>query len=527
MRERTGHLHEQPLVLVEPRDRGERFHRRFRGLERRQPFRVQCPQRLAHAQFTHEACDHRLRGPFRGFLDDAGHGGRIAHGQWRDDGEESVDTGVLEARSDGVTVRVGAGVFHQIDGVVARPVRRQLAVQFCDGPGRQRADGEPHVGRAVHGHHAGPAPVGDDGKPSADRTVARRQVFCGGEELQEARDAHGAAAAKHRVERLVGACKCVRVSRGRFRTGRAPAALQHDHGLDPCGGPQGTREAARVLHAFHVHHDAFGLGVEREEIQRLGKPHVQLIAERHDAREADAVRGGAIEHGAGQASRLREEGDAAARDGGKTERGVQSRRGPCQSQRVGTEQPESRLLRRRADSREDPAVVRPAGPQPGRQDGSGARADGSRLGHDIRQRVRACGDHDEIGLHGQIGKTRIAPESGHRCVTGIHRQERSPEGAGAHLPQDGSPSGQDIVAGPDQGNDLRLEQAGQRVAACERHTVILGKVRRVCADRLAVANRRWQGGRRRRDRVSLRGGPHCRRRRPTVRLPWGVRKPAR
>ena len=103
----------------------------------------------------------------------AASGGVTATGQYID--QQRVDAGIGERRGGRVGKALRRRVADDVDRIAARPLRRQLLVQQCDGFVRQLRQRHPVLRGAVGGHHAGAAAVGEDREPLAGRHAGRRR----------------------------------------------------------------------------------------------------------------------------------------------------------------------------------------------------------------------------------------------------------------------------------------------------------------------------------------------------------------
>ncbi len=124
----------------------------------------------------------------------------------------------------------------------------------------------------------------------------------------------------------------------RLVAGRLAPGLEHHHRLGVGGRAQRAHEAAGVLYAFHVDHDALRARVVGQEVQRIAQAQVGVRAQRDHAGKAHRVVARPVQDGGGERPRLaqqRQRAIARQRPGGA---GVELQRRALDARRVGPQQ---------------------------------------------------------------------------------------------------------------------------------------------------------------------------------------------
>ena len=73
----------------------------------------------------------------------------------------------------------------------------------------------------------------------------------------------------------------------RFGALRMPARLDHHDRFGSCRRARRRHELARVFHQFDVEQDGAGVPIEREEVEKIAKVDIDLIAERDHGGKTD------------------------------------------------------------------------------------------------------------------------------------------------------------------------------------------------------------------------------------------------
>ena len=144
-----------------------------------------------------------------------------------------------------------------------------------------------------------------------------------GEQLVEIEHAQQAGAAERGVVDRVRAGERAGVGLRRLGTLRMTAGLDHHHRLDPCGGARRRHELARVVDRFDIKQDRTGAPVEREEVEQIAEIDVDLVAQRDDRRETDAVRRRPFDQARGDGAGLRDQREVAGRRHAGGEAGIE------------------------------------------------------------------------------------------------------------------------------------------------------------------------------------------------------------
>ena len=217
-------------------------------------------------------------------------------------------------------------------------------------------------------------------------------------------DAHDARLAAGGGDHRVARHERARVRGRAARAGGRAAAVEQDHGLLPCRCASGLDEGTAVGDVLGVDRDRPGGLVAREVLDQVGQPHIGLIADRGEAREAEPA---ALEQHAEldrQVARLRDQADGARRIG--VGRDVELRERVVHADAVGPEHDGARA----AHPRDEGALAGAAGL---------ARLGEARGDHD--QRARALcqrfldgllearlgdGDDDGLDLPAGVGEAR-------------------------------------------------------------------------------------------------------------------------
>ena len=243
-----------------------------------------------------------------------GHGARrrqrVADRGRRVDRDDRVDAGIGEERTERIPVTRGGRIGEQVDRIAAAPGRRQGAVEL--GERRLAELGEPpalaqhHVAR----HLGDAAAVGDDRDAIAADADAGADGAGRRDQVGEARHREHAGAAEGGVVDLRTA-RSPRVGDGCAAGAIQTTRVEDDDRLEPRRGAGGGDELAGTSDVIDAQQHRPRVGVHRQVVEHVGEIDVRPVAERGQQREADAARGGPVEHPGHQRAGLTDEGEIA------------------------------------------------------------------------------------------------------------------------------------------------------------------------------------------------------------------------
>jgi hypothetical protein len=382
-----------------------------------------------------------------------------------------------------------SSVSDDVHRVAVRPVGRQEGVHRRLRGGRQRRQLQTGGGRGVGGHHAGPAPIGQQRQPfhpggvRAHRTPVVRQRLGGDEQVLQRVHAQHAGAADRGVEHDVGTGQRAGVrGRGLLPLRRAPG-LDHQHRLVARAGAGCRHELARRLDRFDVQQHGAGACVAGQPVEHVAEVDVGALAQRHEVREADAAAARPVEQGRHQCARLRDEGQRARGGIDMRKAGVETDVRRQQAQAVGAQ-----------DAQQVPARgvehgLLLLGRQPGGHHDGGARAQPA-------QRVDQPGHAGWWGAdHGQFGRLQQVLHTGdHRhavqfAVIGVHGRQGAAVSALAQVAPDGGADAARACRSADHGHRRRVEQG---IEVTNAHTEMMPAA---CDNRLTRRKARPRAGR--------------------------------
>ena len=230
---------------------------------------------------------------------------------------------IFEQRLERGDVARGIGVAGDVDGVRARPDRRQRRIELLHGLRRNAGESAAKIDEPIHGQHADPAAVGEDRQPLARKRPHPPERLGRGKQLVEIEHPQQAGAAKRGVVDRIGTGERAGMRLRRLGALRMAAGLDHHHRLDPSGGARRRHELARVVDRFDVKKNRAGRAIEREEVEQVAEIDVDLVSERHDCRKTDAMRRRPFDQACGDGAGLRDEGEIAGRRHARGETGIE------------------------------------------------------------------------------------------------------------------------------------------------------------------------------------------------------------
>ncbi len=348
-------------------------------------------------------------------------------------------------------------VAEDVDRVAVRPVGGQQRVEpfarrRCEFRHRHSV-----VRACIRSEHAGAAAVRDHRQPLR-RAVGQAAQRLGREEQVVHRiDAQHADAPRCGIEHEVRARERAGVRRGRAAACLAAPGLDDDDRLLGCGFARGGQELRAVLHRFEVEQDRLRRFVAREEGQQVGAVDLQLVAERHEVREAEPARVRPVEHRGHQRAGLRDEREVAGARACVRKARVEARARRDRAYAVGALDADAGAFVRR----EQPRAL---GFVEARGDHDhGARAAVGEVVDDAGHRRGRRADDAELRRLGQVLQRRVdafAVKFGPRRVD---RPARAGERARAQVVPDDAADRAFLVAGAEDGDGTRGEQGIESV----------------------------------------------------------------
>ena len=242
------------------------------------------------------------------FADDVGHGGGDLVGR-SDRGlnvhhQDGVIAGIGQQHLEGRRITRGVGVADDVDGVCARPCRRQDRVELLADCRRDSGGDTAEFDQPVDREHADAAAIGQDRQPLARRRFDAAQRLGAVEQFAQIRDPQDAGAPECGVIDRVRAGQRAGMGRGGLCALRHAAGFDDDDRLDPCGRARRRHEFARVLDRFDIEQDRVRLVVQREVIEQIGDIDVELVADGNDSGKPHPALRRPIHHARGNGAGL-------------------------------------------------------------------------------------------------------------------------------------------------------------------------------------------------------------------------------
>ena len=213
-----------------------------------------------------------------------GEGGRNIHNH------NGIVPRIFDEPLEGEDVAGSIGVAGNVDGICARPDRRQRRIEPLQGVRGKAGERPAEIHEPIDGEHADATTIRENRQTLAQKRPHPPERLGCSEQLVEIEHPQQAGAPERRVvdrirtgERAGMRLRCLGA------LGMA-AGLDHHDRFDPSGGARRRHEFAGVVDGLDVQKDRPRHAVEREEIEQVGEVDVDLVSKRDDRREADTVR---------------------------------------------------------------------------------------------------------------------------------------------------------------------------------------------------------------------------------------------
>ena len=210
------------------------------------------------------------------------HGARRLHRRGNSRGtvedEDGVSTLVFEQDGQGVDIALRRRIADDVDGIAARPARRQRCIEPRDRFRRQLSQAAAEIEQRIGRENANAAAVGEDREPIARWLACNRERLGRLEQRLEVEHAQQAGALEGSVVYGIAAGERACMRGDRARRFAVPPRLDDDHRLQARRPPSRRHELPRIGHGFHVHEDGAGAGIAGEIVEHVAEVDVRHLS---------------------------------------------------------------------------------------------------------------------------------------------------------------------------------------------------------------------------------------------------------
>ena len=372
-----------------------------------------------------------------------------------------------------------------VDGIGARPDRRQRRIELFHRIGRNVGQFAGKVRQTIHRQHADAAAIGQYRQPLAGQCRQMAKRLGGGEQLVEIEHPQQPGAPEGRIIDRIRAGQ--RPGMGHCRLGALGVApgFDDEHRLGAGSSARRRHEFARVLDRFDVEQNGPRFPIHGEIIEQVGKIDVDAVANGDDGGKSDAAHRGPFHQSGRNGAGLGDQRQVARprHRGGKARIEFDARHQHAEA--IGPDEAQSRgagiFL---AELGERTRAVTQARGKNDRGSGASA-ARGRDKGWNGRRRRR---DHDQIGCARQLVVGFDGANALDGVVVRIDEADLAREAAAAQIPQHGPARRLVARAGPDHGDGSRRKQLVETIS---RHCPILSPTSASCRT-ITMAKKAWR-----------------------------------
>jgi len=190
----------------------------------------------------------------------------------------------------GVALRVG--IAGNVDGIGARPDRRQRGIERLHRRRRNLGQCAAEIGQTIDSEHADAAAIGQNRQAVSGERGYMTQRFGGGEQFVEIKCANEAGTANRGIIDGVRSGERAGMRHRRLGAGGVASGFDNQHRFGARRSARRRHEFTRVLDRLDVEQNRARAAVKGEVIEQVGKIDIDAVADRDNRGETNAVQRG-------------------------------------------------------------------------------------------------------------------------------------------------------------------------------------------------------------------------------------------